>query len=69
LEALRASSEPLVVPIMTMTVVRHRMPAADRNFEQTGVDFQSYFVTPEGSRAGEAGEKLSFSQAVNRMIF
>lgn len=69
MEAIRASSEPLIVPVLTMHVERNKFGDALNSYEKTSVVMDNYFLTPEASRGGKSTQRMGFQEAVNRMIF
>ena len=69
MEAIHANTEKLVVPILALHMVHKYASTAGKNFEYVEPELQSYFITPDGARAGAAAERLTFAEAVNRMMF
>jgi hypothetical protein len=69
LEAIHSNSERVIIPVISYHMVPRHASTAGRNVEYLAPELQSYFITPDGARAGQAAEKLTFVEAVNRMIF
>jgi hypothetical protein len=58
-----------VVPVLTVGVYRTRHDGGyGRDIEMTHEELQGYYVTPEDSRAGNHGRRLSFREAISLFI-
>jgi hypothetical protein len=69
LEAMYTNSARVIVPVLALHVVKHRVETATANAEFLVPEMQQYFVTPEDARSGSAANRLTFTEAINRMIF
>jgi len=70
-EASRANSERTLVPILGIRMRRDVIQTTNPgpNPEVIRPVVEQFFVTPNGSRSGWAGEQITFSEAINRMMF
>ena len=59
----------MVISVLAIHVVKQKYATAGRNYEKTAVEVQNYFITPEDIVGGQSVNRMTFLEAINRMVF